>query len=73
MLSSLLGDQADLGPLRRLISEKSEGNPLFVEEIVQALFEDGSLVRNGRLTLARPLADGSAAADDGPGSARVAY
>jgi class 3 adenylate cyclase len=55
MLSSLLGDELELRPLRHLISERTEGNPFFIEEIVQALFEDGSLVRNGRLTLTRPL------------------
>jgi class 3 adenylate cyclase/tetratricopeptide (TPR) repeat protein len=55
MVSSLLGNEVELGPLRRLISEKTEGNPFFIEEIVQSLFEDGSLVRNGRLALARPL------------------
>jgi class 3 adenylate cyclase len=55
MLSSLLGNELDLLPLRRLISAKTEGNPFFIEEIVQTLFEDGSLVRNGQLTLKRPL------------------
>jgi class 3 adenylate cyclase/tetratricopeptide (TPR) repeat protein len=55
MLLSLLSNQVELAPLRRLIAEKTEGNPFFIEEIVQALFEDGSLVRNGRLALTRPL------------------
>jgi tetratricopeptide (TPR) repeat protein len=55
MVSSLLGNEVELGPLRRIISEKTEGNPFFIEEIVQSLFEDGSLVRNGKLALARPL------------------
>jgi predicted ATPase len=57
MLSALLGDEAELEPLKRLIAEKTEGNPFFIEEMVQALFEQGALVRNGRLTLARPLAE----------------
>jgi predicted ATPase len=48
MLSALLGDGKDLIPLKRLIIERTEGNPFFVEEIVQALFEDGLLQRNGR-------------------------
>jgi class 3 adenylate cyclase/tetratricopeptide (TPR) repeat protein len=55
MLSSLLGNELELIPLRRLIAEKTEGNPFFIEEIIQSLFEDGSLVRNGLLTLTRPL------------------
>jgi class 3 adenylate cyclase/tetratricopeptide (TPR) repeat protein len=49
------GEGADLAPLKRLIIEKTEGNPFFIEEIVETLFEDGSLVRNGRLALTRPL------------------
>ncbi|MBI3303806.1 MAG: AAA family ATPase, partial [Deltaproteobacteria bacterium] len=32
-------------PLRRLILEKTEGNPFFMEEIVQALIEEGVLSR----------------------------
>jgi class 3 adenylate cyclase/tetratricopeptide (TPR) repeat protein len=55
MLSALLGNELDFLPLRRLIAERTEGNPFFIEEIIQSLFEDGSLVRNGRLTLTRPL------------------
>ncbi len=47
MLSALLGDSADLAPLKRLIIEKTEGNPLFMEETVQMLFEEGALARNG--------------------------
>jgi hypothetical protein len=37
MLSVLLGDGAELAPLRGLIIEKTQGNPLFMEEIFQAL------------------------------------
>src|SRR5450759_1450524 len=43
MLSALLGDGKDLIPLKRLIIERTEGTPFFMEEIVQALFEDGVL------------------------------
>ena len=42
MLGALLGDGEELAPLKRLIIEKTEGNPFFMEEIVQALFERGS-------------------------------
>src|SRR6516162_7283742 len=55
MLAALLGDGKDLAPLRRLIIEKTEGTPLFMEEIVQALFEDGALVRNGAVKITRSL------------------
>jgi class 3 adenylate cyclase/tetratricopeptide (TPR) repeat protein len=56
MLSTLLGSDASLVPLRQLIGEKTEGNPLFIEEIVLNLFEDGTLAHNGEVKLAKPLA-----------------
>jgi predicted ATPase/class 3 adenylate cyclase len=55
MLGALLGDGKDLMPLKRLIIERTEGTPFFMEEIVQALFEDGVLQRNGAVTLARSM------------------
>jgi predicted ATPase len=55
MLSALLGDGVELEPLKRLIIERTEGNPFFIEEMVQALFEDGALVRNGAVKVARSL------------------
>jgi tetratricopeptide (TPR) repeat protein len=55
MLSSLLGNDESVAPLKRLIAEKTEGNPLFMEEIYQALIEEGVLVRNGALRITRPL------------------
>jgi predicted ATPase/class 3 adenylate cyclase len=57
MLQSLLGDSAELGPLKRLIIEKTEGNPLFMEETVEVLLDDGALVRNGSVKLVKPLAE----------------
>src|SRR4029077_2122300 len=56
MLSALLGDGKDLIPLKRLIVDRAEGTPFFMEEIVQALFEDGVLQRNGAVKLARSMA-----------------
>src|SRR5260370_29140676 len=55
MLSALLGDGKDLIPLKRLIIERTEGTPFFMEEIVQALFEDGVLQRNGAVKLAKSM------------------
>jgi class 3 adenylate cyclase/tetratricopeptide (TPR) repeat protein len=56
MLTTLLGgDAAELAPIRRLIVERTEGNPFFMEEMVQALFEQGVLVRNGAVKLVKPL------------------
>ena len=57
MLTALLGDGDELPPLKRLIIEKTEGKPFFMEEMVQVLFEEGALVRNGTVKLTRPLAE----------------
>jgi predicted ATPase len=50
-----MSEGAELARLKRLIIDKTEGNPFFIEEMVQALFEDGSLQRNGVIKLTRPL------------------
>jgi class 3 adenylate cyclase/tetratricopeptide (TPR) repeat protein len=55
MLTALLGDGADVAQLKRVIIEKTEGNPFFMEEIVQILFDDGALARNGTVRLTRSL------------------
>ena len=55
MLSALFGEGKHLAPLKRLITERSEGNPLFMEEIFQAQLEDGFLQRNGVVKLVRPV------------------
>jgi len=55
MLSALLGDGKDLISAQRLIIERTEGTPFFMEEIVQASFEDGVLQRNGSVKLARSM------------------
>jgi class 3 adenylate cyclase/tetratricopeptide (TPR) repeat protein len=55
MLSALLGDGQNLEPLKRLIIERTEGNPFFMEETVLALFDEGALVRNGAVKLTRSL------------------
>ena len=57
MLTALLGDGAGAGPLKRLIIEKTEGNPFFMEETVQVLLEEGVLVRNGTVKLTKPLGE----------------
>ena len=55
LFAALLGDSVELNPLKRLIAERSGGNPFFIEEIVQALFDEGVLVRNGAVTATRSL------------------
>src|SRR6202043_1534067 len=41
--------------LKRFIIERTEGTPFFMEEMVQTLFEDGVLQRNGVVKLARSM------------------
>ena len=58
LLSVLLTDAAELGPFKKVIIGKSEGNPLFIEEIVRALFENGTIVREGeQVRVTRPHAE----------------
>ena len=56
LLAGLLGE-AELEPdVRRRIAESADGNPLFVEELLGMLIDDGSLVRrDGRWVAARDL------------------
>jgi class 3 adenylate cyclase/tetratricopeptide (TPR) repeat protein len=57
MVSTLIGDRAELDPGRRLIIERTEGNPFFIEEMVRAFFEEGILTRNGNVRLVKSLAE----------------
>ena len=57
MLSALLGDNGELAPLKRVIIEKTEGNPFFMEETVQVLLDEGVLVRNGVTRLMQPMSE----------------
>ena len=56
LLATLLEDTVEVRPLKRLIIERTGGNPFFIEEIVQALFDEGALVRNGAVKVTRSLA-----------------
>jgi len=47
--------QDSLAGLRQLIIERTEGNPFFIEELVQALFDEGAIVRNGEVKVTRSL------------------
>ncbi|WP_175856485.1 adenylate/guanylate cyclase domain-containing protein [Burkholderia anthina] len=44
LLAALLGEDRSLVPLKQLILEKTEGNPFFMEEVVQTLVEERSLL-----------------------------
>ncbi|MBI3799403.1 MAG: AAA family ATPase [Deltaproteobacteria bacterium] len=46
LLRALLGDDHALRSLKQFILEKTEGNPFFMEELVQALVEQGVLERS---------------------------
>jgi len=48
--------QDSIEGLKRLIIDKTEGNPFFMEETVQVLFDEGALVRDGAaVRLTKPL------------------
>jgi predicted ATPase len=57
MLAALLGDGDHLAALKRLIIEKTEGNPFFMEETVQVLLDEGALVRNGTVHLTKSIGE----------------
>ena len=44
LLDALLGPDAGLAPLKRLLAERTAGNPFFLEESIRALAEVGALV-----------------------------
>jgi class 3 adenylate cyclase len=55
-LQALLGDDFSLTPLKRLLIERTEGNPFFLEESVRTLVETGVLVGNmGACRLGKPV------------------
>jgi class 3 adenylate cyclase/tetratricopeptide (TPR) repeat protein len=43
LLDTLLGRDAPLAPLKRLVIERTQGNPFFIEETVRSLVETGVL------------------------------
>ena len=56
LLEALLGPDAALGPLKQLLVERTEANPLFLEESVRALVETGALAgERGAYRLTRPV------------------
>jgi class 3 adenylate cyclase/tetratricopeptide (TPR) repeat protein len=56
MVVGLLGEDASSGPLVESLTERTSGNPFFLEEVVRSLIEDGTLEQAARgYTLTRPL------------------
>jgi class 3 adenylate cyclase/predicted ATPase len=44
LLTALVGDDPGLMPVKQLILDKTEGNPFFIEEVVQTLAEERALL-----------------------------
>ncbi len=58
MLASLLKSPKIPSDLRRLVQDKAEGNPFYLEELVNSLIESETLIReNGNWTLTGPIRD----------------
>jgi predicted ATPase/class 3 adenylate cyclase len=56
LLQALLGDDANLLPLKQLLIERTEGNPFFLEESVRTLVETNVLAGvRGSYHLTRPI------------------
>jgi class 3 adenylate cyclase/tetratricopeptide (TPR) repeat protein len=56
LLRVVLGDDHELGPLKRLLIERTEGNPFFLEECIRTLVETKVLVgQRGACRLGRAL------------------
>jgi predicted ATPase len=57
MLQSQLGHHTVLRELQQFVLTKSEGNPFFIEELLQTLFDQGVLSRSDTNKLIRPLTE----------------
>jgi class 3 adenylate cyclase/predicted ATPase len=55
MLAAIIGSAAELAPAKQLVIDKASGNPFFIEEIVQVLFDERILVRDPNVRLAGSL------------------
>jgi class 3 adenylate cyclase/tetratricopeptide (TPR) repeat protein len=56
MLGSLLKSDQIPSDLRRLVQDKAEGNPFYIEELVSSLIESETLIsENGHWKLTRPI------------------
>ena len=66
LLTALLGQDESLEPLKRVLIERTEGNPFFLEETVQTLVETKVLV--GERGAYRVTKEDGRVADPGDGS-----
>ena len=61
MIESLLGSRTIPHELRQFISKKVEGNPFYLEEVINTLIDSGALVRgDGRWRITRSISDSDA-------------
>ena len=64
MMESLLKSKSHSPELRKFIQEKVEGNPFYLEEVINSLIESGTLIRdNGNWRLSRPIDESDISAD----------
>ena len=66
LLEGLLGGDPGLAPLKALLTERTSGNPLFLEESVRTLVETRALTGHARRLPARPAGRGDPGAGHGP-------
>jgi class 3 adenylate cyclase/tetratricopeptide (TPR) repeat protein len=74
LLTALLGQDGTLEPLKRVLIERTEGNPFFLEESIQTLVETRVLVGDRgayRMTKVPPQAEGRPEAWQIPATAQV--
>ncbi len=57
MIDTLLGESREIRGIKRLILEKAEGNPFFIEEIVRGLVDQGIVVTTPSPRVTTPLTD----------------
>jgi len=58
MLESLLKTEATPSALQRFVQEKAEGNPFYLEELVNSLIESGTLIRDdGIWRVTKPISE----------------
>lgn len=58
MLESLLKTRAVPGELKKFIQDKAEGNPFYLEEVINSLIETATLIdEGGQWTLTRPMSE----------------
>ena len=58
MLESLLGTESIPSDLKRFVQAKAEGNPFYLEELINSLIESEALVRdNGSWKITRTIAE----------------